>query len=258
MMRTVQAMRYVTPLREGGSLPAIVEGSDGEQYVMKFVGAGQGPKALVAEVIAGELARALGFRVPEAVFIDMDGMLGRSEPDAEIQDLLQASIGLNYGMRYLSSALAYNPMQKPRLDAQLASSIVWLDAYITNVDRTVRNINMLWWEEQIWLIDHGASLYFHHDWHDYLARSTTSFPLTAQHALLPMASHLAEVDDAMRLRLTDELLTGVVDLVPDVWLNEESFSDTERHRAAYVAYLRSRRDGADSFVQEAINAYLQL
>ena len=175
-MRTVRAIRYVTPLREGGSLPAVVEADDGQQYVMKFVGAGQGAKALIAEVIAGQIALTLDLPMPELVFIEMDAELGRSEPDPEIQDLLNASVGLNLGMRYLPGALAYNPMLPSALSPTLASRIVWFDAYITNVDRTSRNVNMLLWEDQLWLIDHGASLYFHHSWAGYLDRSGSAFP----------------------------------------------------------------------------------
>src|SRR5215213_1602025 len=170
MLRTVVATRYITPLREGGSLPALVEADDGERYVMKFVGAGQGVKALVAELIAGEIGRNLGLRIPELVFMELEPGFGLNEPHEEIQDLLKASIGLNLGMRYLPSAFAYNPLMKPPPEDPLASDIVWFDAYITNVDRTPRNVNMLIWEQQLWLIDHGAALYFHHDWNNYLAR----------------------------------------------------------------------------------------
>src|SRR5450756_566169 len=178
MIKTVNAIRYVTPLREGGSLPAIVETDDGQMYVMKFVGAGQGPKALIAELVAGEIGRALGLRVPELALINLDPELGPSEPDPEIFDLLRLSVGLNLGMRFLPKAFAYNPILPPPLDTALASAIVWFDAYVTNVDRTIRNVNILVWEKELWLIDHGASLYFHHDWRDdYLERSRTPFPL---------------------------------------------------------------------------------
>ncbi len=255
-LRAVQATRYVTPLREGGSLPAVVEADDGELYVMKFVGAGQGPKALIAELIGGQIAQSLGFQTPELVFMEMDGQLGRSEPDPEIQDLLQASIGLNLGMRYLPSALAYNPLVKPSLPADLASDIVWFDAYITNVDRTARNANMLIWEDDLWLIDHGASLYFHHDWGDYLERSRSPFSFTKQHTLLSLAGRLRESDERLRPLLTDELLTAIVETVPDVWLLEEDqFPGPDANRAAYVDYLAARRDAADHFVEEAVNAH---
>ena len=252
-------MRYVTPLREGGSLPAIVEADDGALYVMKFVGAGQGPKALIAELIAGEIARSLGLRVPEIVFIELDPTLGRSEPDPEIQDLLRASAGLNLGLRYLSNALAFNPLLQPPPDPDLASAIVWFDAYVTNVDRTPRNVNLLLWGEGLWLIDHGAALYFHHNWTDYLARSQTAFPFIKEHVLLPFAATLSEMDAALHPRLTPALIRQVVDLIPDSWLGQESIFTTQtEHREAYVAYLLSRREAAPIFVEEAIRVHAEL
>jgi hypothetical protein len=254
--RKVQATRYVTPLREGGSLPAVVEADDGELYVMKFVGAGQGPKALIAELLGGQIARALGFQTPDLVFIEMDDQLGRSEPDPEIQDLLQASIGLNLGMRYLPSSLAYNPLVKPPLPADMASDIVWFDAYITNVDRTARNVNMLIWEQELWLIDHGAALYFHHDWGDFIERSRSPFSFTSQHTLLALASRLRESDQRLRPLLTNGLLSDIVATIPAVWFqDEEIFATPEANRKAYVDYLAARRDAADSFLEEAINAH---
>jgi hypothetical protein len=169
MIKTVKAIRYVTPLREGGSMPAISEADDEQMYVIKFVGAGQGRKALIAELVAGEIGRALGLHVPEIAFIELDPKLGPSEPDPEIFDLLRASVGLNLGLRYLPNAFAYNPLPTAAPSAELASAIVWFDAYVTNVDRTARNVNILLWQENLWLIDHGAALYFHHDWkEDYL------------------------------------------------------------------------------------------
>ena len=198
MIRTVTATRYIHPLREGGSVPAVVEADDGELYVMKFAGAAQGPKALIAELVAGEIARALGLRLPEIVFIELDPILGRSEPHPEIRDLIQASAGLNLALRYLPSAFAYNPLLKPPVDAALASAIVWFDAYVTNVDRTPRNVNMLLWAEQLWLIDHGAALYFHHDWGDYRERSRSPFALIKQHVLLSFAKSVRAVDAIMR------------------------------------------------------------
>lgn len=252
----LHAVRYVTPLREGGSLPAVVEANDGDLYVMKFVGAGQGPKALVAEIIGGEIARALGLAVPELVLLEMDGAMARTEPNEEIRDLLRASVGLNLGMRYLSGALPFNPLLIPSPDSVLASQIVWLDAFITNVDRTARNVNLLLWDEEMWLIDHGAALYFHHDWTDYLARSRSPFAMIRQHSLLPFASALETVDAAFRTRLTAADLSRIVNLVPDQWLGgEELFEDVAGHRRGYVDYLNSRLDAADIFVQEARNAY---
>jgi hypothetical protein len=260
MIKILTAMRYVTPLREGGSLPAIVEADDGKMYVMKFAGAGQGPKALIAELVAGEIGRALGLRVPEVVILELDPMLGRSEPDPEIQDLLQASAGrLNLGLRYLPNALAFNMLIKPPPSPELASQIVWFDAYVTNVDRTPRNVNMLIWDDALWLIDHGASLYFHHDWGDYLDRSRSPFALIKDHTLLTFANQLQVADKALRLRLTPALLQDIIDMIPDEWLNGESiFSSTAEHRDAYVSYLLSRLENSASFVEEAINARQKL
>ncbi len=254
-MRTVYATRYVTPLREGGSLPAVVEADDGEMYAMKFVGAGQGAKALIAELIAGEIGRALGLLVPEVVLMTMDETLGRSEGDPEIQDLLKASIGLNLGLRYLSNAFDFNALLAPPPDARLASEIVWFDAYVTNVDRTNRNVNMLMWQDDLWLIDHGASLYFHHSWDGFRQRTASPFPMIRQHSLLPLADHLHEADRALRPLLTDDLLRAIVDLVPEQWLGgEEIFEDVAAHRQGYVDYLTQRRDAADAFLEEATRA----
>lgn len=255
MLRTVTAARYVVPLREGGSLPAIVEADDGVQYVMKFVGAGQGRKALIAEVLAGEIARRLGLDVPEIVLMQMSPLLGRSEPNPEIQALLRASAGVNLGLRYLPSAFAYNSLLLPAVSPELASAIVWFDAYVTNVDRTDRNVNLLLWQQRLWLIDHGAALYFHHDWHDYLARSQTPFPMIRQHTLLRLASRLEEADASLRPRLDEPSLRAIVASVPAAWLEGENFfAGEEEHRAAYVAYLAHRLAAAPGFVQEAIDA----
>jgi hypothetical protein len=253
------ATRYVVPLREGGSLPAVVEADDGELYVMKFHGAGQGAKALVAELIAGRIGQALGLPVPELVLLEMDGTLGRSEPNPEIRDLLRTSVGLNLGMRYLPSALAYSPMAPPAPDPETASSIVWFDAYVTNVDRTARNVNMLIADGELWLIDHGASLIFHHDWDDYMTRSQSPFPFIRQHVLLERAHDLTGVDASLRARLPDAMLEAIVGQVPEVWLGDEpQFASAVDHRQGYVDYLRARRDGADRFVEEARRAREQL
>lgn len=254
-MKTVIATRYITPLREGGSLPAVIEADDGEFYVMKFVGAGQGAKALIAELVAGEIGRALGLLVPQIVLIQLQAPLGRSEPNAEIQDLLKASVGLNLGLRYLPNAFAFDQLLKPPPSPQLASSIVWFDAYVTNVDRTARNVNMLVWQQSLWLIDHGAALYFHHDWNDYLARSQTAFSFIKNHTLLTFASALREVDTVLRARLDEDLLRQIVARIPEAWLGDEpAFADTAAHREAYVAYLVQRLAAAPLFVEEAINA----
>ena len=260
MLKTVTAMRYITPLREGGSLPAIVEADDGEMYVMKFVGAGQGPKALIAELVAGEIGRVLRLYVPNIVLMNLDPMLGRSEPDTEIQDLLRASAGqLNLGLRYLPNAFAYNMLLKPPPDSQLASNIVWFDAYVTNVDRTPRNVNLLIWEKELWLIDHGASLYFHHDWQDYLSRSQSPFALIKDHTLISFASKLREADTALRPQLTPIVIRDIINLIPDEWLNHEpDFASPAEHREAYVEYLLNRLEVSSIFVEEAINAHAKL
>ena len=255
MLRTVTASRYVVPLREGGSLPAVVEADDGALYVMKFVGAGQGPKALVAEVIAGEIGRTLGLNVPELVVMEMSPLLGRSEPDEEIRDLLRASAGLNLGMRFLPGAFAYNQMLRPPPAPELASAIVWFDAFVTNVDRTDRNVNLLLWQKQVWLIDHGAALYFHHDWSTYHERARSPFPFIAQHTLLRYARTLPETDAQFRARLDAARFRQIVDAVPAAWLGEETlFADTEALRDAYVAYLSERLANSTVFVEEAVRA----
>jgi len=260
MIRTVTATRYITPLREGGSLPAVVEADDGELYVMKFVGAGQGPKALIAELVAGEIGRTLGLLVPELVFMVLDPKLGRSEPNPEIQDLLQASAGrLNLGLRYLSNAFEFNTLLKPPPKPQLASTIVWFDAYVTNVDRTPRNVNLLIWQDGLWLIDHGAALYFHHKWNDYLRRSKNPFRQIKDHTFISQASLLREVDETLRPRLTPTILHDIVNLIPGEWLGQEAdFANQAAHREAYMTYLLSRLEASPIFVEEAINAYHQL
>ena len=259
MLRTVAAIRYITPLREGGSLPAIVEADDGELYVMKFVGAGQGSKALIAELVAGEIGRYLGLYVPEIVIVDLDPAIGRSEPDAEIQDLLQASVGLNLGLRYLPKALAFNIMLQPPPPPLLASKIVWFDAYVTNVDRTPRNVNLLIWQDDLWLIDHGAALYFHHSWDDYLNRSRSPFLLIKDHALISQASVLPEADTNLRPKLNATVLREIVDLIPEPWLVKDApFDNSAAHRQGYLDYLQQRLAAAEVFVEEAIRAHDKL
>src|SRR5436309_3953228 len=218
-LRTVIATRYVTPLREGGSLPAIIEADDDGMYVLKFHGAGQGPKALIAELVAGELARAAGLPVPEIVFVELDPELARTEPDPEIQHLIRASAGLNLALDYLPGSVMFDPVaEKPAAD--LASSIVWFDAYVTNVDRTPRNTNMLMWHRRLYLIDHGAALYFHHTWTNYRERSRDVFPMIKDHILLQSTSliSLREIDSKMTDRITPDIIGGIVKLIPDLWL----------------------------------------
>jgi hypothetical protein len=244
----------VTPLREGGSLPAIVEADDDGMYVLKFRGAGQGPKALIAELVAGELARALGLPVPEIVFVDLDVELARTEPDPEIQDLIKASAGLNLALDYLPGSVMFDPVaEKP--DADLASRIVWFDAYVTNVDRTARNTNMLMWHRKLWLIDHGAAFYFHHSWKDYRERSLNPFPMIKDHVLLPSAGNLREADSQMSQRITAEAIDDLVKQIPDSWLAGDSGFDTpEQYRDAYREYLRRRLAEPRDFLEEAIRA----
>ncbi len=254
MLRTVTATRYVTPLREGGSLPAIIEADDDGMYVLKFRGAGQGPKALIAELVAGEIARAAGLPVPEIVFVELDPELARTEPDPEIQDLIRASAGLNLALDYLPGSATFDPVVD-ELDAELASSIVWFDAYVTNVDRTARNTNMLMWHRRLWLIDHGAALYFHHRWESYLERSRDPFPLIKDHVLLRFAAALQEADSKMAARVTPEIIDSVVKLIPDAWLvGESSFGGSGQHRDAYTKYLLSRLELPRVFLKEAIDA----
>ena len=253
-LRTVIATRYVTPLREGGSLPAIVEADDDGMYVLKFCGAGQGPKALIAELVAGEIARASGLAVPEIVLVELDPELARTEPDPEIQDLIRASAGLNLALDYLPGAVTFDPVaDKP--DVELASSIVWLDAYVANVDRTARNTNMIMWHRRLWLIDHGAALYFHHKWKNYLERSKDPFPLIKDHVLLQFAGSLAEADAKMTGQITPEIIDGIVKLIPDAWLTQDSsFGGSNQHRDAYIEYLLSRLEPPHAFLEEAIHA----
>lgn len=260
-LRTVQAIRYVTPLREGGSLPAIVEADDDGTYVLKFRGAGQGARALIAELVVGEIARVLGLKVPELVFVDLDPVLGRAEPDSEIRHLLKASAGLNLALDYLPGSITYDPLvTKPVAKTpELASSIVWLDALCTNVDRTPRNTNLLIWHRELWLIDHGAALYFHHSWDNYLGRSGDKFAAIKDHVLLPLASELRDVDERLASRLTLEVLREIVGLIPESWLGDvPDFEDVEAHRAAYVEYFRQRLEAPRAFVEEAWNAHHNL
>ena len=251
-MRTVNVTRYVMPLREGGSLPAIVEADDDGMYVLKFRGAGQGPKALIAELVAGELARATGLRVPEIVFAKLDIELSRTEPDPEIQDLLKASAGLNLALDYLPGSIAFDP-GVDRINAELASEIVWLDAFVTNVDRTARNPNMLMWHKELWLIDHGASLYFQHSWHDWEEQSRRPFTQIKDHVLLPMAEELDTAETKMRSLLGQDTFEDVVVNIPDTWLEYEG-KMPDSQRAVYVEFLLYRLEASNTFVEEAKRA----
>lgn len=257
-LRTVTATRYVTPLREGGSLPAIIEADDAGMYVLKFRGAGQGPKALVAELVAGELARACGLPVPEIVLVRVDVELARTEPDPEIQDLIRASEGLNLALDYLPGAVTFDPLAWTA-DAELASRIVWLDALVTNIDRTPRNTNMMIWHAQLWLIDHGAALYFHHAWDNALERSRAAFVQIKDQVLLPFASRLREVDAELAACLDEPVVRETVSAIPDSWLRgEQGFDDPDAVREAYAAWLLSRLESPREFCEEAARAHAAL
>lgn len=252
-LRTVNVTRYVTPLREGGSMPAIAEADDGFLYVLKFRGAGQGHKALISEIIGGEIARALGLKMPELVFANLDEAFGRTEPDEEIQDLLKASVGLNLALHYLSGAITYDPTIN-KVDSNLASKIVWMDCLLTNMDRTARNTNMLYWHKELWLIDHGASLYFHHSWQNWEEQAKRPFVLVKDHVLLPQASEIRTVDEELKSILVPQLIDDILALIPDEWLDERSFETAEDQRKAYAYFLNTRIENSSVFVNEAENA----
>ncbi len=258
-LRTLRATRYVTPLREGGSLPAIVEADDDGLYVLKFRAAGHGTRALIAELVTGELARAAGLRVPELALIQVDAALGRNEPDEEIRDLLKGSVGINLGLDYLPGSQTFDPAVGPAPSAEEASEIVWFDAFTSNVDRTVRNPNLLEWHRRLWLIDHGASLYFHHAWDDAEAASRSSFTPVAQHALLPWATGIAAAGARLAPRLTPEVIESVLARVPDDWLaGEPRFASPGAHRAAYAFHFSRRLTAAATFEEEAQRARARL
>lgn len=265
-------IRYVTPLREGGSLPAVVEADDDGTYVIKFRGAGQGPKALIAELVSGEIARALGLPMPELVFADLHEDLARTEPDPEIFSLIKSSAGLNLAIDYLPGSLTFDPLVQ-KISAELASRIVWFDAYVTNVDRTPRNTNLLMWHRRLWLIDHGASLYAHHSpgWVADRARPRDPFLKIREHVLLRYATMLEAIDDDMASRLTPDVIKGIVDLIPDAWLDAgapeaevrlREDASTFAHSAAadkparqdYGRYLTERLAAPRTFVEEAARA----
>jgi hypothetical protein len=250
-LRTVDARRYVTPLREGGSLPAIIEGDDAGLYVIKFRGSGQGPRALIAELLAGEIGRLLGLDVPELVFMTLDRELARTEPDQEIQDLIKASAGLNIALDYLPGSVTYDPLVCPP-DADLASRIVWFDALTSNVDRTAKNVNMLVWHGRLRLIDHGAALYVHHDWDSALSRSRDPFARIRDHVLLPRASRIGEVDEELAARLTPAALGELVAQIPAEWLAD---AGGEPRRADYLTYLTQRLAAPRAFAMEAQRAH---
>ena len=258
-LRTVQATRYVLALREGGSMPAIVEADDLGLYVVKFRGAGQGPLALVAEIVAGEIARALGLNVPELVFAEIDPALGRNEPDAEIRHLLKASTGVNLALDYLPGSLMFDPAAGDTASPEVASLAVWLDAFTQNVDRTARNPNLLLWHRQIYFIDHGAALFFHHNWPTAEAKAASPFVDSRNHVLLRWASELPKADALAHDRLTPQFLSDILDLVPDAWLADvrlESDSATApQRRLLYLDYLTRRLAASKIFTEEAARAF---
>ncbi|MBL7760859.1 MAG: aminotransferase class I and II [Sediminibacterium sp.] len=250
-IRNVTVTRYLSPLREGGSMPAIAEADDGFLYVLKFRGAGQGVKALIAELIGGEIARALQLKVPEIVFAQLNEAFGRTEPDEEIQDLLKASTGLNLALHYLSGSVTYDPAAIS-MNNMLASQIVWLDSLLMNVDRTARNTNLLWWNKEIWLIDHGAALYFHHSWDNWKEQALKPFTMIKNHVLIAQATELDQVDVQFRSLLTEATIRSIVELVPDEWLVKDApFTSPAEHREAYIHFLTSRVAHSAVFINEA-------
>ncbi len=254
-VRTVEATRYVTPLREGGSVPAIVEADDDGLYVLKFHGAAQGPKSLIAELVSGEIGRSMGLPVPEIVLVELDPVLAKAEPDPEIQELIAKSGGLNLGLDFLPGSLAFAPAAPPEITPELAAQVVWFDAFTLNVDRTPRNPNLLSWHRKLWLIDHGASLYFHHNWPDAARVATSPFQLSREHVLLPFAGSIADAGATLRSRLSANTLDAIVSGIPDVWLAGDQLDRTpEDLRAGYRDVLMTRLDHASIFEEEAERA----
>lgn len=253
-LRSVTVTRYIMPLREGGSLPALAEADDDFKYVLKFKGAGHGTKALIAELLGGEIARALGLKVPELVFANLDEAFGRTEADEEIQDLLQGSNGLNLALHFLSGAISFDPVVT-LVDPRLASQVLWLDAFITNVDRTCRNTNMLIWNKELWLIDHGAAFYFHHSWSNFDQQAKSPFKFIKDHVLLPQASLLEEVDEEYKNILSEKKFREIVDLIPDEWLHwKETPESPQKIKQVYLQFLITRLAYSPIFIKEAQNA----
>ncbi len=253
-IRTVNVVRYKQALREGGSLPAIVKADDDFNYVLKFRGAGQGKKALIAELIGAELGRSIGLNVPEIVLMNLDDSFSKTEPDEEIQDLLDFSVGLNLGMHYLSSAITYDPLV-PRVDYLTASKVVLLDGMMSNIDRTAKNTNLLIWDKRLWLIDHGAAFYFHHNWDTWRDHLNRTFPFVKDHVLLRMAKKLKEAATEIKELFKEEQIKEIVSAIPEDWLEDDSYSiSTDEMRAAYLEFIMSRFNKIDTLVEEAENA----
>nr|WP_321222622.1 HipA family kinase [uncultured Psychroserpens sp.] len=253
-IRTVNVVQYLNPLREGGSLPAIVKADDDFLYVLKFRGAGQGKKALIAELLGGELARAIGLKIPELVFMNLDDSFSKTEPDEEIQDLLKFSVGLNLGLHFLSSAITYDPLVF-EVDALTASKIVLLDSIISNIDRTVKNTNLLNWNKELWVIDNGASFYFHHNWSTWENHLTRTFPLIKDHVLLNSATNLDEASNHITNTLNSNKIKEIISLIPEEWLlNESDNMSPVEIRAAYETYLNAKLNMIDKLVKEADDA----
>ena len=253
-LRTVTVTRYILPLREGGSLPALAEADDDFKYVLKFRGAGHGVKALISELIGGKISQVLGFRIPELVFANLSVDFGRAEADEEIQDLLKNSCGLNLALHYLSGAITYDP-GAVKIDPKTASEIVWLDAFLTNIDRTFRNTNMLMWHKELWLIDNGASLYFHHSWDNWEKNAVSPFVMIKDHVLLPQASELDDANERFKAILTDDIIREIVELIPTDWLQwDDTELSPEEIKEVYFQFLTIRLANSDNFLNEAKNA----
>ncbi len=252
-MRTVNVMRYIIPLREGGSLPALAEADDDFKYVLKFRGAGHGVKMLISEFIGGKITEALGLNIPELVFINLDEDFGRTEPDEEIQDLLKGSIGLNLGLHYLSEAIAFDSSMK--VDALLASKIVWLDAFTTNIDRTFKNTNLLMWHKELWVIDNGASFYFHHSWQNFDAAAKTPFKYVKDHVLLRQASKIDDADAFAKSVLNENIFREIVNEIPEDWLHwQDADENPDEIREIYFNFLKTRLENSEIFVKEIHHA----
>ncbi|MEM9329674.1 MAG: HipA family kinase [Bacteroidota bacterium] len=253
-IRTVDVVQYLKPLREGGSLPAIVQGDDDFLYVLKFRGAGQGKRALIAELIGGLLAKAMGLKVPEIVFMNLDDSFGKTEPDEEIQDLLKLSVGLNLGLHFLAGAITYDPLVA-RVDPLSASKVVLLDSIIANIDRTAKNTNLLNWNNELWLIDHGSSLYFHHDWKNWESHVSRTFPFVKNHVLLERATEIDEAARQIQQSINEEVISEIISWVPEEWLEEEPMPlSMVQMRSAYTEFLQQKLSMIDALAKEAQHA----